>query len=209
MPAPFVFQSTATLTRYTGFSADSPRALQRTLARVSGASIFYHLHFALFRRHFMTSEFTNDFARWVWVTLGDEPLAEQLAAVDPLEFGSIHEARERLIGIIGDYLGRSEHSHSVGAKQRFYFQEGQSFVYPAGLSADTVNAFGEAVRKAPADSVFHHFVVAPLRLGARDNDFSRWLEKEQGMDKAAARIRALSPYETDLFKLGERIAELL
>ncbi len=209
MPAPFLFQSTATLTRYTGFSADSARSLQRCLARVSGASIYYHLHFNIFRRHFLTSEIINDFARWVWVTLGDEPLAEQLAAVDPFEFVKIHDARTRLISLIGDYLGQADYGHAVGARQRFYFQEGQSFTFPTGQVVSSADQFREEVRKAPAESIFYHFVVAPLRLGTKDNDFSSWLSSELGLDKAAARIRALSPYETDLFKLGGKIAELL
>jgi hypothetical protein len=209
MSAPFVFQSTATLTRYTGFFADSARSLQKGIAKVSGASLFYHLHFALFMGHFMTSELMNDFARWVWVTLDDEPLAEQLAEVDPLAFSSMREARERLVSTIGGYLGRAEHSPSVGPRARFYFLEGQSFLFPTGLSADSVSSFAIAVRKAPVESIFHHFVVAPLRLGRPDNDFSTWLQVEQGADKAAARVRALSPYSVDLYKLGETIADLV
>jgi hypothetical protein len=209
MSAPFVFQSTATLTRFTGFSADNARSLQRGIAKVSGASLFYHLHFSLFQQHFMTSEQMNDFARWVWNTLDDEPLAERLAELDPLGFTSMREARERLISTIDGYLGRTEHPPSVGPRARFFFLEGQSFLFPTGLSADSVSSFAVAVRQAPAESIFHHFVVAPLRLGRADNDFSAWLADEQGADKAAARIRALSPYSVDLFNLGSAIADLV
>lgn len=209
MSAPFTFQSTATLTRFTGFSADNARSLQRGIAKVSGASLFYHLHFAMFRRHFMTSELMNDFARWVWVTLDDEPLAERLAEVDPLSFTSMREGRERLVSTIDSYLGSNEHPPSVGPREHFFFLEGQSFLFPTGLSADSVSSFAIAVRKAPAESIFYHFVVAPLRLGRADNDFSAWLEGEQGADKAAARIRGLSPYSVDLFTLGDAIADLV
>jgi hypothetical protein len=208
MAASFIFQSTATLTRYTGFSADSARSLQRGIARVPGSSIFYPVHFALFRRHFMTSEIMNDFARWTWATLGDEPLAEQLASVDPLTVTSIHEVRERLVHAIEGYLGRTEYASAVDPTARFYFIDGQSFLFPTGLSSDSIGSFAEAVRRAPVESIFHHFVAAPLRLGKRDNDFSQWLEFEQGASRAAQRIRELSPYSTDLFGLGERIAEL-
>jgi hypothetical protein len=209
MREPFVFQSTATLARYTGLWADSARTLQKAIARVSGSSIYYHLHFALFRRHFMTAQFMNDFARWTWEALRDEPLAEQLAAVDPLEFVSIHEARQRLIQLIDVYLGRNELTPSVGIRARFHFLESQSFIFPNGLVADSLPMFGRMVRKAPAESVFHHFVAAPLRLGKKDNDFSHWLDEEQGAQHAAERVRQLSPYSTDLYRLGERIAELL
>lgn len=205
---PFVFKSVATLARATGLFADSARTLQNAIERAPSSSIYFHLQFALFRRHFTTSEFLNDFARWTLNTLSDEPLAELLAAIDPLELNSLRQTRERLARTIGEYIGRMEYTPSVGYKQRFCFQEAQSFVYPTGATADGLGAFVEAVRVAPAESVFYHFVVAPLLEKKGDNDFSIWLLAE-GHDQAAARVRKLSPYSTDLFTLGARIAELL
>jgi hypothetical protein len=205
---PFVFKSVATLARATSFFADSARTLQTAIERAPGASIFFHLHFALFRRHFTTSEFLNDFAQWTRTTLADEPLAELLAAVDPLELTSLRQARERLVRTIGEYTGRMTLTPSVGFKQRFCFQEAASFIYPTGVSADGLRSFGDAVRAAPAESVFYHFVVAPLLEGKGDNDFSIWLEA-RGHAAAAAAVRRLSPYSVDLFTLGERTAELL
>jgi len=203
-----VFKSTATLARYTGYFADSARTLQTAIERVPGSSIFFHLHYALFQRHFTTSEFLNDFARWTRDTLGDEPLAELLAAVDPLEIASIEHARKTLVRTIGDYLGRMEYTPSVSFRRRFCFQDAQSFIYPTGVTADTLGAFAAAARKAPAQSIFYHVVVAPLLEGKRDNDFVLWLRAE-GYDKAAARIERLSPYSTDLYSLGCRIGDLL
>ncbi len=208
MAGPFVFKSVATLARATGFFADSARTLQTAIERAPSSSIYFHLQFALFRRHFTTSEFLNDFAQWTRMTLADEPLAELLAAVDPLEFTSIRQARERLVRTIGEYVGRMAFTPSVGFKQRFCFQEAASFIYPTGARADGLGSFVEAVRAAPAESVFYHFVVAPLLEGKADNDFSIWLEA-QGYADAAARVRSLSPYSTDLFTLGQRTAELL
>jgi hypothetical protein len=205
---PFVFKSVATLGRATNFFADSARTLQHAIERAPSSSIYFHLHFALFQRHFTTSEFLNDFANWTRTTLADEPLSEFLAAIDPLDFTSLREARERLVRTIGEYVGRMEYTPSVGYRQRFCFQEAVSFVYPTGVSADGLGAFREAVRAAPAESVFYHFVVASLLENKSDNDFSIWLQGE-GHDAAAARVRKLSPYSTDLFTLGERIAEVL
>jgi hypothetical protein len=206
--APFVFKSAATLVRSTGFFADSARTLQTAIERAPSSSIYYHLQFALFRRHFTTSEFLNDFARWTRTTLADEPLAELLAAVDPLDFTSIRQARARLVQTIGEYVGRMELTPSVSFKQRFCFQEAQSFIYATGPTADSLASFATAARRAPPESIFYHFVVAPLLEKKRDNDFSIWL-KAQGYGEAAERVRRLSPYSTDLFSLGNRIGDLL
>jgi hypothetical protein len=205
---PFVFRSVATLPRATSYFADSARTLQTAIERAPNSCIYFHLQFALFRRHFTTSEFLNDFAQWTRTTLADEPLAELLAAVDPLEFTSLRQARERLVRTIGDYIGRMAFTPSVSFKQRFCFQQAVSFIYPTGVTADGLGGFAAAVRAAPAESVFYHFVVAPLLEEKGDNDFSIWL-RAQGYDEAAGRVRRLSPYSTDLFTLGERVAELL
>jgi hypothetical protein len=205
---PFVFKASATLARYSGYFADSARTLQTALEGVPPSSIYYHLHHALFRMHFTISEFKNDFASWAWTTLGDEPLAELLAAVDPLDLVSIEQSREALVRIIGGYIGRMEYTPSVGFKQRFCFQSAVTFIYPVGRSADSPRAFAAAAKEAPAESIFYHFVVAPVLEGKRDNDFSIWL-RAQGCDEAAEKVRRLSPYSIDLFGLGGRIAEIL
>jgi hypothetical protein len=205
---PFVFKASATLAQYSGYFADSARTLQTAIEGVPASSIYYHVHHALFRMHFTTSEFLNDFASWVWTTLGDEPLAELLAAVDPLDLLSVEQAREALVRIIGDYVGRMEYTPSVGFKQRFCFQSALTFIYPIGNTATDLSSFVAAAREAPAESIFYHVVVAPLLEGKRDNDFTIWL-RAHGWDAEADRVRRLSPYSTDLYSLGMRIAEVL
>jgi hypothetical protein len=64
---PFVFKASATLARYSGYFADSARTLQTAIEGVPASSIYYHLHHALFRMHFTTSEFLDDFASWAWI----------------------------------------------------------------------------------------------------------------------------------------------
>jgi hypothetical protein len=207
--APFVFKASTTLARYSGYFADSARTLQTAIEGAPASSLFFHLHCALFRRHFTTAEFLNDFAAWARATLGDEPLAELLAAVDPLDLTSIELARQALVGTIGGYLGRMEYTPSVSFKQRFCFQDSLTFIYPTGVLADRLPAFAAAARAAPAESIFYHLVVAPVLEGKRDgNDFTTWLI-EHGYDKAAERVRRVSPYATDLYSVGQRIADLV
>jgi hypothetical protein len=207
MVAPFVFNSTASVVRYTGISADNPRALLRGIQRASGGSIFYHVFHALFRRHFTASEYMNDFARWVWYTLNERPLAEKLAAVDPTACATITEARAALVAVLDHELGTTEFIPHVRHELRFHFNEAQTFVFPTGIEARDPRDFAEKVSHVPPDVIFHHFVMAPRRLGRRENDFSAWM-RAQGAEDLARRLEALSPYSGDLFALRDQIAEL-
>lgn len=209
MAKPFVFYSAAVLNRTTGYQADNLRALVRGLQRVPDGAIFYHLHYALFRRHFTTAEFLNDFARWVWRVLHEETLAERLAALDPLDFCSLADARHRLIGEVERYLGEAEFVQHVSREATFHFLDAQMFVFSTGVQAADLMEFAQKIRTVGADSIFHHVVSAPLRLGQRDNDFSCWMAHECGRPELAERLRAISPYTEDLFQLRDCIADLV
>jgi hypothetical protein len=204
---PFRFDSSASITRFTGLSADNLRALLRGIERASGASIYYHVFNALFRRHFTASEYMNDFARWTWYTLHERPLAEKMAVVDPTACATIGEARQALAKVISEQLGDIEFISHVRSDLRFHFQEAQTFVFSTGIEARDPRDFADKVRLVPPDVIFHHFVAAPMRLGRRENDFSAWL-RGQGAEELAGRIDALSPYSGDLYALRERISEL-
>jgi hypothetical protein len=105
-------------------------------------------------------------------------------------------------------VGRMEHTPAVSFKQRFCFQSSVTFIYPVGTTADSVRSFVAAAKEAPPESIFYHFVVAPVLEQKRDNDFTIWL-RAQGCDAEAERVRRLSPYATDLYGMGKRIAEVL
>ena len=204
---PFVFKASATLARYSGYFADSARTLQTAIEGAPASSIYYHLHHSLFRKHFTTSEFLNDFATWAWATLGDEPLAELLAAVDPLDLVSIEQSREALVRIIGEYVGRMEYTPSVGFKQRFCFQSSVTFIHPIGKTADNVQSFVAAARKRPRRA---SSTTSWLRRCSRR---SATTTSRSGYAPRAATRRPrcvwLSPYATDLYGLGKRVAEVL
>ncbi|MHB8417421.1 MAG: DUF5752 family protein [Myxococcales bacterium] len=208
MPRPFLFQSALSLVTHTGYQADDLRSLLRGLQRAPGSAIFYHVHHALFRRHFTGGEFMNDFARWALTGLGEEALAERLSAVDPLQCLSVRAARDAILGIVSSYLGSSEYGIRVPPGKRFFFSAARTFVFPTGRSASSLRSFAENVRRSGADVIFHHFVTAPLWLCRRDNDFSTWIENELHEPELAIEIARLSPYDHDLFGLRERIAEL-
>lgn len=209
MPRAFQFHSALSLVTHTGYGADDLRSLVRGLQRAPGSAIFYHVHHALFRRHFTGGEFMNDFARWALVGLGEEALAERLTAVDPMQCLSVRAARDALGGIVATYLGESEYGIRVPPGKRFFFSAARTFVFPTGRSAASLRDLADGLRRSGPDVVFHHFVTAPLRLGRRDNDFSAWIEDELHEPELAIEIARLSPYDCDLFGLRDRIADLV
>ncbi len=204
---PFRFDSSATLTRFTGVSADNLHALLRGIQRASGASIYYHVFHALFRRHFTTSEYMNDFAHWAWYTLHERQVAEKLAAVDPTAYVTPHEARQALARVLEDQLGHTEFVPRVRDDLRFHFIDAQTFIFSTGIEARDPRDFADKIRQVPPGAIFYHFVMAPMRLGRRENDFSAWLHG-QGAEELAKRIDELSPYSGDLYTLRDRLSEL-
>jgi len=209
MAKAFVFTGEAHLVRFTGWRADNVRDLMRGLSRAGGASIFFHTWHALFRRHILQGEFVNDFARWVRETLREEVLAERLAAVDPLDFESMSDARARLVEIMEDHLGRAQFLPHCAHGQEFLFQEVTTFTFPVGASATTLAELERHVRVARPDVVFHHLLAARARLGGQDNDFSRWVREELGDRPLADSLRALSPYRWNLLTVRGAIGDLV
>ena len=86
---PFKFYYESGITFYTGIMCDSISSLYKGIEKVSGSSIFYHLHHPYFRRHFTTADYMNDFARWIWVTIGDHSISEKIAMINPFLFDSV------------------------------------------------------------------------------------------------------------------------
>ena len=160
---------------------------------MSGSSIFYHIYDSFFRRHFTTSDFMNDFARWVWGSLEQKALAEKLAAVSPMEFRSVRQLRDRLVSIVKRYVGDSEVFLRVPEPKAFYFLELRSFVVPTGTVARNLQGFVRSIRSLSRGSLFYHLIEAPVRLGRKTNDFSVWLEK-LGETDLAREIERVNPY---------------
>jgi Family of unknown function (DUF5752) len=209
MKDPFLFYSEASLVQCTPFVADSLPGMLECLHRVSGSSIFYHFYYSLLQRHFLKTEFQNDFALWADQTLLEPVLAERLATVDPLDFPSVRASRNRLIEYVEAFVGESQTYIRVPPGKEFRFQELKSFSYPSGLQAKTLEEFGRVVRRISVESVFYHMVEARLRLENGTNDFSLWIEGSWGEPELARRIEALNPYRFGLSDMRLQISKLV
>ena len=206
---PFRFVTEAGVVLWTGYIADSLPSLARGLQQVPGSSIYYHAHHALFRRrkHRM-AEHTNDFARWVFTRFGQKVLAEKLASVDPLEYSTIREARERMASYVQEYVVEGEDFPRVPLGWEFYFLEARSFILRVGFEASSVEELADGVEKLGLECVLHHFIEARFRNGGGSNDFSQWLRLQRKQDKAAA-LEHLNPYFHDLGALRAQIGAIL
>ncbi len=209
MPEPFRFYTESNLVLCTNWEADSLRTLMSCLRRASGASIFYHFFHALRRRHFTTFEYRNDFARWVMLNFQEPRLAEKLAVIDPLEFGSVRDTREQLLRYLEEAVGGSENSVRVREGEEFRFMTLKSFVYPTGLEAQNLCELARAVERSSLSSLFFHFIEARLRMGRPCNDYSLWLEENCGEKELGEEINRLSPYSSSLPELRTRVVELI
>ena len=205
----FRFYTESNLALYTPRRADSLRSLLECIRKVSGASIFYHFFHALRRRHFTTFEYKNDFARWVVMNFQEPRLAERLAVIDPLEFGSVRATRERLIRYLEEAVGSSEYSVRVRDGEEFRFLTLKSFVFPTGLVAHDLRELAACIERSSLSSLFFHFIETRLRMGLPSNDYSLWLETVFGEGELAAQINRLSPYFNSLPEVRSRIVELV
>lgn len=205
----FEFYSETGIRLWTGIKADNLKSLLEAVRTVTGSAIFYHMHHSLFRRHFTSSDYLNDFARWAQLTLHQDVLAERLASVDPWEYNTVREVREVMVQYLDRYVGEGESFHRVPAGSEFFFLEQRSVLFPTGLVATDLEGFFDCLRSSSRSSLFFHLIEARIRLGKKTNDFSEWLDNSLGETDLARRIDAVSPYQYNLWGLKEKILSLV
>ncbi len=207
-PGPFRFMTQTGVVCWAGFMADDLRSLLLGVQRVPDASIYYHVHHAVFQRpRYTWAEYTNDFARWALSVLGQKGLAERLAAVDPLECPSLRLCRERLKGCVQEYVAEAEVFPRVPAGREFYFLEARSFALPADIEANSPGELAQGIARLGAGCIMYHFIQTRF-LDGGTNDFSRWL-RLTGHEAKAVELDRLNPYFHDLGALQEQILKVL
>jgi hypothetical protein len=188
---PFEFYSTAHIVELTGRSARTLEELREGIRDVTGSSVFHHTFGALRDRPFAAQRYTNDFARWTSEVLQDWPVAERLAFMDPTEFPSIRELRERILQVIDDRLAEGAEISPAPAGREFHFAQTISLIYPTGTRATTLAELVAGMRTAGPRTVFFHLMEARLRIGRCTNDLSCWLSDCLEAPELARRLERL------------------
>lgn len=207
--APFRFWTRLTLTRLTGRAAVDLAELVEHLRVVSPAVVFHHTHHFLVQHQHLSPEPPNDFAFWVTNVLQEDELGEQLAAIDTVQFTSLNALRERVVAVIDAHLAKARPLRTAPPGEAFHFMEAISFVVPTRWHATSLAEFVEALHRVGYATIAYHLFEARLRVGADDNDISRWLDHELGEHALAAAIRRLDPYTYTLQGLRQRLIALI
>ncbi len=206
---PFQFNSRTDLKELTGIRARNLEELLAFLKVAPDSVIYYHTHSFLQEHHYLTPEPSNDFALWVTDALGYEVLGERLASVDTFEFPDLRALRDRLSGIIQEYLGTGGNSREAMEGREFHFIKSVSVVFPTAYTATDLREFVEALRKISLNSLYYHIFESRLRLGRGQNDFSIWLRDSLGESELADEIARLDPYTYTLEGLKSRLVQLI
>jgi hypothetical protein len=213
MPAvardPFRFYTRLTLTRLTGRRAADLAEMLEHLRTAPGSVIFHHTHHFLVQHQHLSPEPPNDFAFWVRNVLQEDRLGEQLAAIDTVQFASLHALRDRIIAVVEQYLAARANLRTAPPGEEFHFKDAISFTVPTRHQARTLAELAAELREVGYATIAYHLFEARLRVGAHDNDFSRWLEHELGERDLAAGIRRLDPYTHTMEGLRQRLLRLI
>jgi uncharacterized protein DUF5752 len=195
---PFEFFAVSYLTRIGNQSAATIGELLQGLQLCSDASIFHHTFQTLGAHHFLTENFSNDFAQWAMADANRNDLAEQLASLDIRDYVSLAALREDLCRIVGEYCASSPEYENQAALERFYFCEGVEVTVPLGLQATTLDEFRQGIERLSHAGFYFHFISSRLRLQLQTNDFSHWLADGLGLTTLAESVNHIDIYTNTL-----------
>ncbi|UCH87916.1 MAG: hypothetical protein JSV49_06505 [Thermoplasmata archaeon] len=206
---PFQFYNESRITTFTGIKANSLSSMYKGIHKVSEESIFFHMHQCYFRPHFSPADNMNDFARWIWIHIGEYSITEKLAMVDPFLCDSVRECRKKLLTYLKDYLGGGAFIPRVSRDKEFYFLESKSFIYPAGFEAKNLNEFRKCIQLSAINSIFYHMISSRMRYGHKINDYSAWLSENLSENEKAERIAHINLFSSNLWDIRDRILVIL
>jgi len=191
---PFEFSTCVELRQMLGMRAETEKELVGFLKHVSLDSVYYHTHGALLRHRYRAGMYSNDFATWVAIQVRDRVLGEQLAVLEPLDFASISDFRDKIISVVEDHLKGMTVVPRVVYGEPFDFIESRVVEVPTGTKVHTMEEFRKAVSEVDDGSLYFHALQARVRLDRRRNDFSAWLGDALDLPSLAAKVQALDPY---------------
>jgi hypothetical protein len=207
--SPFEFRTRLTVTKLTRRIATTVAELARHLREVPPSVVFHHTHHFLVQHQELSPEPPNDFAHWVTTALQEDELGERLAAVDTVRFARLHALQDRLVEILDAHVAADRNPREAPEGEAFHFKDAVSVVLATGHVAQSIAEFRTALSRVSTASIAYHLFESRLRLGAEDNDFSRWLERDADLPAVARAIRALDPYTYTLEGLRQVLLGLV
>lgn len=192
----FRFKQCINILKAAGRKAGNLRELRDAVAEVSENSIYHHTCQYFLREH--STEYTNDFARWIRETLKENTLAERLSSVDPYAHKNTAEVRRKILRYIDDHLTLFPQSRQAQSGDEFYFNEAITIVSISGIEARNLAEFLLALRYIDVESIYYHFYEARMRLSEGVDDFSKWIEITTGDKTLIDRLRSIDIFMHNL-----------
>ncbi len=206
---PFEFKSAAHLIFIERERACNIGELSTALRSCPEESIFQHTFRTLEEHHFIKEGFSNDFAHWAYVELGEVGLGETLASLDVREFTSLETLRSRITEMVDQYGHANPKALEREAGAPFYFCSSKTIVLPAQRTASTLVEFIEGLRQVSLHSIHYHFIEARLRRKLESNDFSIWLKRDLGVTREADMLDQVDIYTSTLEGVRRKIIQIL
>jgi hypothetical protein len=206
---PFKFFARAQLIKITGLKAGNLQDFVKILRTAPDTMVYFHTHHFPEEHYYLTPEPFNDFAVWVTESLGYDVLGETLASLVTFEFPNLASLRDKLAGIIDDYISQLTASRAVLPSQEFHFMKSVLVIMPTQIQATDLREFLEGIRQVSLSSIYFHIFESKLRLGKSRNDFTMWLKTSLGENDLGEEIARLDPYTYTLEGLRLRIIQMI
>lgn len=208
--APFAIKDCALIALATGRKARLLQEFRRDLLEVETTSLYHHFWGGLLLPRFEEREYNNDFAAWVRHGIHDSVLAEQLAAVNPVDYPDLEALRQKLIDLIDTRLEEVDYLYWIKASQQFEFVSSQIVVLKTNFTLCQPEELARVLPSLSTGSIFYHFIDARRRTPNAQDDFSEWLVAF-GDEYADLReqLGAIDPYFGSLGELREQLAVLV
>ncbi len=208
---PFHFYTRLHLSELTGLKAATLPELLELTKQVPGSCIYYHTHHFLQQHQYLSPEPPNDFAYWVTQVLGDNPLGEELASIDIIQFSTIRDIRNEIVKTIEEHIKShpQDASRTANPGSEFHFISSVSFIFTTSYIAGDLKEFIDILKKITIDSIYYHMFEARLRFEKPNNDFSNWIETSLDDKKLADKIAKLDPYTYTMEDLRNTIVRII
>jgi small-conductance mechanosensitive channel len=193
---PLRFQQRSHIRELTRLKASNLRELAACLREAADSSLYYHTHQYLEEHQYLARTAPNAFSEWVSSALGNERVAEALAAVDVLQVATLGAVRERLVAICTEAVERGEDTRIAQPGQELYFLQSVTFITPCPFAAGDLRELSGVIRRVSLGSLYYHLFEARL-LGGADAlfDLSTWLRRQLDESALASEIERLDPYD--------------
>src|SRR5689334_11274291 len=158
MNEPFVFRKVLYLVEATGLRARTLDQMLRMVTIVDPVSIGYHMHREYLEFRFVEPEWPNDFAYWAAKILGDQVLAEKLAALRVFNYRTLEGLQRDLARMLAEHMESvPESAHLVAPEGRdFIFAMARSIVLDTGRQTRTLEELATALSEVEGSSIYFH-----------------------------------------------------